>query len=204
MQTHVDKPNVAPAVGGAGPSRDRVREAAKRFKASWVELGKLLSEVHAQSSYAAWGYENFEAYCSKELHIRKQTAWKLVRAYSFLDKHDRKAVREPSTEEVAPPFEIVEVLADAEAEGRLQAHEYASIRDSIWNPDRNVAQLRREIATRFPTSDDEPAKDAHSLTRVLGMARRVASELAHADRVPKALVERARALVEDIEDLVKS
>src|SRR6478609_6398562 len=66
--------------------------AARRFKSTWAELGKLLVKVRASGEFEQWGYPTFDAYCSGELHIRKATADKLTRSYSFLEKHEPKAV----------------------------------------------------------------------------------------------------------------
>ena len=67
-----------------GTFRHTVLVAAKRFKSTWAELGKLLVQVKDENLWEPWGYASFEAYCLKELHIKKQTALKLTRSFSFL------------------------------------------------------------------------------------------------------------------------
>src|SRR5262245_58286280 len=124
-----------------GSLRHTVLLAARRFKATWVELGKLLVQVRSQESFEGWGYPTFEAYCTKELHIRRTTAEKLVRSFSFLARHEPRAVANDDLAEKAPALEVVEVLASADERGHLSAEEYRSIRDSIWNPDRPTAEL---------------------------------------------------------------
>src|SRR4051812_5102731 len=89
-----------------GTFRHSVLQAARRFKATWVELGKALVQVRDEGSFEEWGYPTFEAYCSKELHIRKATAEKLVRSFSFLAKHEPKAVANEDIVEKAPAFEV--------------------------------------------------------------------------------------------------
>src|SRR2546430_6197632 len=73
-----------------GSFRHTVLLSARRFKASWVELGKLLVQVRDQATFGEWGYESFDQYTSRELHLRKATADKLTRAFSFLSRHEPK------------------------------------------------------------------------------------------------------------------
>jgi hypothetical protein len=184
-----------------GSFRHTVLQAARRFKSTWVELGKLLVKVRDDASYEQWGYATFEVYCARELHIRQSTAEKLVRSFSFLSKHEPKAVHEPNIAERAPAFEVVEVLADAEERGQLSAAEYRDIRDSIWEPERPPSALRRELVERFPPPKPAPAAEAAVLRRLSHLAKRLASDLAACRKVPKAVSERAAALAEDIEEL---
>ena len=184
----------------SGSFRHTVLSAARRFKASWVELGKLLVQVRDEGSFTGWGYETFDAYCTKELHIRKSTAEKLVRSFSFLARHEPKAVANDDIVQTAPAFEVVEVLAGAEQRGQLDAEEYRTIRESIWNPEKPVAQLRREFNDRFP-SPPTHRPEGGELTRLAGWASKLAAELKACRAVPSAIAERAVALAEDVEEL---
>jgi hypothetical protein len=185
-----------------GTLRHSVLSAARRFKATWVELGKLLVQVRDEAKHEEWGFASFEAYCSKELHIRKATAEKLVRSFSFLRKHEPKALEGEDVVQKAPAFEVVEVLADAEARGQLSAQEYRSIRDSIWDPERPTSELRRELTERFPRPVPSAPADEVQLRRLAAQAKRLAQDLAACRKVPKAVAERAQALAEDVEGLV--
>src|SRR5688572_24204584 len=90
-----------------GTLRHTCLVAAKRFKSTWAELGKLLVKVRNGAEFEAWGYDSFEAYCQKELHLRKATADKLTRSYSFLEKHEPRAVSREDFPERAPAFEVI-------------------------------------------------------------------------------------------------
>jgi hypothetical protein len=194
-------PKAPPPPAVPGTLRHTVAVCAKRFKSSWVELGKLLVQVRNDAMFEQWGYPSFEAYCLTELRIRKQTADKLVRSFSFLDRHEAPQVmKQPEVVESAPPFEVVEVLAQAEERGQLSAQEYKSIRDSIWNAERPVSELKRELVDRFPAPEAELTDDAQ-LKRLVSLAKKLALELKGAKRVPKAVVERAEALVDDLAEL---
>jgi len=184
-----------------GSLRHTVLLAAKRFKSTWAELGKLLVQVRDENQFGQWGYDSFESYCLQELHIRQQTALKLVRSFSFLAKHEPREVAREDFVERAPPFEVVEVLAEADARGQISKDEYQQVRDAIWSAERPVAELRRELADRYPRPAPPPPSDPVQLRRLAGLARKLAEELSRAKRVPKAIAERAAALAEDVEGL---
>ncbi|MBX7097362.1 MAG: hypothetical protein K1X89_06605 [Myxococcaceae bacterium] len=210
MTTDVQELSAKAAAVAPGTFRHTVIAAAKRFKSSWVELGKLLTKVRDEAQYEAWGYPTFEAYCLAELRIRKNTALKLTRSFSFLDKHEPERVARVvqdedsgAGEQAPPPWEVVQVLADAEERGQLSAQEYKSIRDSIWNPDSQVSELRKELTERFPVPETK-ASPAQELKRLAGLARKLATEL-HGNRsVPKAVAERADALADDVAELASA
>lgn len=183
-----------------GTFRHTVLMTAKRFKSSWVDLGKLLVKVSNEASWQEWGYDSFEAYCFKELRLKRQTVEKLTRSFNFLDKHEPKAVAREDIVETAPPFEVIEVLADAEQRGALSAQEYRNIRDSIWNPEKTTQELKREITEQFPKP--EPRQNgAQELKRLAALAKKLADELSASKRVPKEVAERAAALADDVAQL---
>ena len=184
-----------------GGLRQTVLLAAKRFKSSWVELGKLLATVRNDGAYQEWGYPSFETYCLSELRIKKQTADKLTRNFGFLEKHEPQVMRTPELAEAAPAFEVVEVLAQAEARGQLSASEYKSIRDSIWNQEKPTSELRAELVEKFPAPEAKTS-DTAELKRLWASAKRLSAELHSNRKVPSAIRERAEALVTDLEELV--
>jgi hypothetical protein len=183
-----------------GSFRQTVVLAAKRFKSSWVELGRLLVKVRDSGDFEGWGYPSFETYCMAELRIRKQTAAKLTRNFSFLDKHEPQKLQEEDIAQSAPAFEVVEVLAQAEERGQLSAQEYKSVRDSIWNQEKPTAELKRELTEKFPAP--EPKLDHGSeMKRLWSLSKRLVAELAANKKVPRAVVERAEAVAADLEEL---
>jgi hypothetical protein len=182
-----------------GTFRFEVLTAAKRFKSSWTELGSLLVRVRKEAAHEQWGYSTFEAYCLKELHIRRQTALKLTNSYAFLERHEREILEKPPEER--PAFEVVEVLAKAEERGQLSDREYQSIRDEIWKDERPPAALARELSQRFPSPAAAAPEPAVQMRRFASTARRFAQELAHQKRIPESIAERAAALADDLEEL---
>jgi hypothetical protein len=187
-----------PGRARAARFREAVLQAARHFKSTWFDLARLLVEVRREHLFTEWGYDSFESYCSKELRIRRQTALKLTRSYSFLDKHEPKLMASDDAPVRSPAFEVVEVLARAEERGQLSGEDYRAIREAIWDPDRAPTELKRELAARFPRPAADPG---HALARLAQTARRLANELRGFARVPRAIGEHAAALADEIEEL---
>lgn len=190
-----------PMAESAGAFREEVLHAARAFKASWTGLARVLTRVRDEALWENWGFPSFEAYCTRELHIRKATALKLTRSWSFLDRHERHWKPEASDARPAPAFEVVEVLAEAEERGALDAEEYRSIRDSIWDPDRPVAAVRRELSERFPRPAPEPAPTEVRLGQLARTARRLAEDLRVCRGVPASVRTQADDLAAAVESL---
>ena len=182
-----------------GTFRHEVVTAARRFKSSWTELGSLLVRVRKEQSFEQWGYTTFEAYCLKELHIKRQTALKLTNSYAFLERHEREILNKPVEER--PAFEVVEVLAKAEERGQLNERDYATIRDEIWKDERPAAAVARDLSHRFPAPEPAAPEPSVQLRRLANTAKRFAEELRAAKKVPDAIAERATALAEELEEL---
>jgi hypothetical protein len=183
--------------------RRKVLEGARRFKSSWVELGRLLSQVKRERLWDEWGHPSFDAYCTKELFIRKGTAEKLTLSYGFLERHEPElAEPRPEAGQPAPPFEVIEVLSRAEAAGRLDAARWSELREeALEAPSANA--VNRQLTQRLgPAPRAAPAEDGERARRLAALARRLASACAQDDAVPPAVVERAKALAEDLEGLV--
>src|SRR3989338_4514298 len=90
--------------------RGKVLDAAKRYKASWIELGQYLYNVYRDKLYRNWDYLDFEIYCVKELHLKQSTAVKLLKSYSFLEQEKPELVRassEGSLPKAVPNYESV-------------------------------------------------------------------------------------------------
>jgi len=181
-----------------GSLRQQVLQASKRFKATWAEMGKLLIRVRDEAAWEGWGYDSFETYCSKELHIRKATVEKLTRSFSFLARHEPTQVEAEDFHERVPAFEVVEVLAEAEQRGQLSEAEYSAVRDSIWDVARPAAELKRELVERFPRP---PPPEDLTIRRFAAAARKLASDLQSSGAVPGAVAKRAAELAEELEGL---
>jgi hypothetical protein len=184
-----------------GSTRRSVLECARRFKASWIDLGRALSEVKRDGLWRVWGFQSFDAYCAKELFIRKQTAEKLTLSYGFIERHE-PALLDDRERRAAPGFEVIEVLSRAEAAGRFSEEGWREMREEILERPPTPASLNRQLTDRYgpPARKEQPA-GAERLRGLAALARRLASACAAGDEVPRAVVERARALAEDLDEL---
>jgi hypothetical protein len=186
-----------------GSTRRRALECARRFKASWVELGRMLSEVKRDSLWREWGFASFDAYCTKELFIRKQTADKLTLSYGFIERHE-PALLEEEERRPPPAFEVFEVLSRAEAAGRFSEEGWREMRDEILERPPTPASLNRQLTERYgPPERRERSTGEGRLQGLAAAARRLASACASEEDVPRAVVERARALAEDLDELAR-
>ena len=96
------------------------------------------------------------------------------------------------------------MLAEAEERGQLSPSEYRTIRDSIWDASRSPTELKKELVERFPKPAPEPRSDDVVVRRLAFAARKLAAEMKACKRVPRAVVERADALAQDVEELASS
>lgn len=183
--------------------RAQVVESARRFKASWVDLASHLVRVKQEGLWEVWGFSTFEAYCSKELRIKRTTAQKLVASYSFLSRREPDLLTDRSLKERAPSFEVIEVLSRAEERGQLDDRTYAEVRDTLWEQPVDAARLKRELARRFPEPEPPPPPVDLELRRFAAQARKLARDLGGSSRVPRAIAERAAALADDLEELAR-
>jgi len=183
-----------------GSFRRTVLEGAQRFKASWVELGRLLSEVKRKGSHRDWGFAEFETYCTRELFLRRQTAEKLTMSYGFLERHEPELARDPARP--APPFEVIDVLSRAEAQGRLPAAGWRELRDEVLERPPPAAALARQITEKFgPASKPPRPPPAERIAKLAAAAQRLAAACEAEKGVPKGLSERAAELARALEAL---
>jgi hypothetical protein len=190
-----------------GSLRRDVLESARQFKASWVELGRLLVRVKREGLWSEWGHASFDAYCTKELFIKKQTAEKLTMSYGFLERHEPALVREPRERSGdagrAPPFEVIEVLSRAEAAGRIDDSRWSELREEVLEAP-TAAAVNRQLTDRYGPAPRPPAaSDGERLARLVAFARKLAHACAAEKEIPRDVVERAKELVADLEELAE-
>lgn len=187
-----------------GSARRRVLEGARRFKAAWVELGRLLSEVKREALWREWGYPTFERYCAKELFLRPATAEKLTASFGFLERHEPELARAHGGQgsPKAPPFEVVEVLSRAEAAGRLSAAGWRELRDEVLDRAPSAAAVNRRLAEKFGPPPSPPApRKGERVERLAALARRLAEACREEGTLPRALAQRAADVAEELERL---
>ena len=184
-----------------GSLRRKVLESARRFKASWVDLGRMLAQVRREEAWREWGHESFEDYCTKELFLRRATAEKLALSYGFLERHEPELARARDVRS-APPFEVIEVLSRAEAAGRMDGKTWSQLRGDVMDGEAGRADVNRAIAERFGPAPRAPAPTPEErLARIAGAARRLAEACEGDKEIPAALRRAARELADALDRL---
>jgi hypothetical protein len=136
-----------------GSDRRAMLDVARRFKASWVELGERLVSVRESQSHVGWGYPTFEAYCRRELHIKQETANKLTRSFAFLRDH-APATLEAGDRPAAPPsLDVVDLLSQAQARTKVSADALAQIGQELLT--QAAAPSRNDVLKRLRETDPD-------------------------------------------------
>ncbi len=187
-----------------GSMRRRVMESARRFKSSWVDLGRLLTQVRRESLWREWGHGSFDVYCTKELFIRKHTAEKLTASYGFMERHEPELVEHADrAPRPVPSFEVIDILSRAEAAGRLPEEGWRELRDGVLERGATPASVSRQLADRYGAPPPPPAApEEERLRKLAALAHRVASACAQERGVPRDLAEVARRVAADLAGLV--
>ena len=89
---------------------------ARRFKNSWIELAEALTETRKNGAWKRWGYESFEDYAKKELHLRQETVDKLTGSFVFLQKRAPEVLRRDGLTASIPSYQSVDFLRRAESQ----------------------------------------------------------------------------------------
>ncbi len=182
-----------------GTPRYEMLEAARRFKRSWVEMGEKLSDVQRRKLHEQWGYPRFEAYCQQELRIKPQTALKLTASYFFLKQDEPALLRRDGVERPVPDVEVVDFLRRLQEKQRVEPKEYSRIKQMAYQQQATPGQLRQELNKVAPP---ESPPRAEVLRQLVDQAKRLADRLAAVAGIPRAIVDRALALVDDLREML--
>ena len=164
---------------------------ARSFKASWVELGEALTHVMREDSWKRWGYESFDEYCSKELHLRRETAHKLIGSYGFLKTKAPSVLRRDGLSAPIPSLASVEFWKRAEEraeETEAPEETVAELRRAVVEEAQPASQLKRRYKEVFFPLEDEQ-KETRGRQAVLSAARRLIQVMGETRVVPKRLAE---------------
>jgi hypothetical protein len=204
MSTSVDRDLAAREVSLAhDPERAAVITATRRFKASWFELGELLTRVRRDQRWKAWGHGSFEDYCKKELHLRGETADKLTGSFTFLrarapDVVDRATAHIAGRDgggrfaqledESLPSYQAVDFWRRAE-EADAPRDTVNEIRRQVIDEGASLGKLHRQFReVVFPL--DEATQREKRRTELRSVVARLTELLAHGREeglVPPAL-----------------
>lgn len=133
--------------------RYAVLSATRDFKAAWVRLGTELTAARESGDWKDWGYPSFEAYCRRELHLRRDTANKLTRSYAFLRDHEPSALEDMQEREL-PELDVVDLLSRAQERTTLSSGQIDQIRSDVFDPE-TQSPSRSQVVKRFRELDPE-------------------------------------------------
>ena len=181
--------------------RYKVLAATRDFKASWVALGSILTEVRERGIYKDWGYTTFETYCRRELRIKKDTAIKLTRSFSFLRDHEPDSLDVRSE---LPPLDVVDLLSRARERTKVSDEQLRDIQEEIFSAEK--MPTRGQVMKRFREVDPEafrsaprPAKSAGQqegdVRKALLLAERLCEVMESIQTVDPETSNRARSVV---------
>jgi hypothetical protein len=196
-----------------GSFRYKILEAAKGFKSSWIELGQYLFTVYKDKLYKDWGYLTFEAYCAKEVGIRQNTAVKMLKSYSFLEREEPEFLKDDFKERKPsqiPSYESVNALRLAKESERIPAKQYEELRDEVLDDVKEEGEIKKKIRYILKASprdksgdeDDEEAKDkkkAAVMKRLLVSLENAKNDLSLLD-IPAKLNDKIDSLIEMLTD----
>jgi len=195
-----------------GSLRHRALRNAKDFKTSWVELGQVLFTVWKDKMYKDWGYQEFDAYAAKEIGIRKQTALKLLRSYSFLEREEPRYLRKEYAEEAeagtVPTYEAVDVLRQASRNGDIDRGDYARIRKYVLEDGKDAVAVKKDltaIVREQEELDPEEAREKKRLTvlkRLLSLLKSVRKEIKMSKLLPETEIREINSLIGKLESEV--
>lgn len=206
---------------GADPQRLDALRRTQRFKRSWVDLAQVLVEIRRTSAHAAWGYDDFYAYCTQELFLKRGTVDKLTISFSTLQRLAPSVLQWDGVEREIPSYQAVDYFSramgstgKADTGGRAAndptpappppREVIKELRHAVFDEGQSVAELRRRFD---PILHPKPAgaEQLEILQRAIATARKLAELLPDVDGLTDkrvAVTEKALGgLRQDLEEL---
>ena len=160
------------------PKRADVLAKARTFKRSWLELAEALSQCQAKQWWRNWGYDDFDAYCKKELHMRTATVAKLLGSYRFLETAAPRVIdRARDADGPIPSMAAVRFVAKATERGAADEETIASMHRVAFEEGVEAPLLSRRFKeAAFPQNDRDRAETQRSM--IAQTARKLAALVA--------------------------
>ena len=193
-----------------GSFRYEILNCAKTFKSSWLELGQHLMTVYKDKLYKEWDYLTFEAYCSKEIGIRKETGLKLLRSYYFLEKEEpqfiQKEYLESASSSQSPSYEAVNVLRQVKMNKDLSIADYEKMKRHVFEEgkaDRDVKDVYKAMIKSV--RQEENPEEAHEnrriayLRRMIGALSSIKKEIKMNNFLSDKIVSEIESIIDKVE-----
>lgn len=160
--------------------RYKVLENAKNFKTSWIGLGQILYSVWKDKLYKEWGYSEFDMYTYKEIGIRKDTALKLLRSYSFLEQEEPRYLKANFAEEAEakeiPSYEAVDVLRQAKRKDLGDAG-YSKIKKYVLEDGKDAKTIKKDLTSLIRKKEEDANPEEYQEKKKIGSMRRLIGTL---------------------------
>jgi hypothetical protein len=189
--------------------RYKILSSAKSFKTSWIDLGQSLYSVWKDKLFKEWGFLTFDAYTSKEIGIRKNTALKLLKTYYFLEKEEPrlldKGYADTKDASEVPSYEAVDVLRLAKNKRMLDEDDYKRFRKDVLEKGRDAREVKKDLSTlmrqREELEPDEARKKKREATikRLLTTLRSLRTEIEMTKVLPSDVLKQTKMLIDRIE-----
>ncbi len=196
-----------------GSLRHQVLTSLRQFRASWVELGRLLNEVVYGGDYKEWGYDDFEVYCARELGLKKPTVQKLMVSYNYMKKYEGKRLKDFEEDEGQnlqaniPDFQTVELLDKIRRRDNLPEEEMGELHRKAFDGEVEEPELRKELRQVLrPQVDEETMREGsdnrrRELSAILRLARELRRKVIATNAIPGGLKERIERCLVELEAL---
>ena len=202
--------------------RAEVLRALRRFRAGWIDLGRMLNQIAYGGDFKDWGYEEFDIYCARELGLKNPTVQKLMLSYNYMKTNEPQRLRAfenaapDAPTPTIPDYQTVALLSRARQREDLEDEAKADFHRRAFEParedDGEEAVLRRELRQRLrppssvPWDEDagEAARNNPELAAIIRTARDLRRRLAGAsdETVPAKLRNRLEPLLAELEQLL--
>jgi hypothetical protein len=182
------------------PERADTLAKARAFKRTWLELADSLARVQKKESWQRWGFTDFDAYCRKELHLRRSTVDKLLGSYRFLESAAPKVLERARDQPNAPipSLAAVQFVEKATERGAADDETMNTIRAVAFDEGADAGYLNKTFKeAAFPVDDDERAERLRA--QIAGAARRLSALIAEEGApVSRALAVRVEETIGDL------
>jgi len=189
--------------------RYKILKDAKTFKTSWIDLGQTLYEAWKRKMYKDWGFEEFDSYLKKEIGIRKETALKLLRSYSFLEREEPQYLKKEHNEGqqtvAVPSYESVDILRKAKQKEEITDSEYGAIRKYVLVDGKDEKQVKKDITELLKRKEEDSPFEARRKKRIIILKRTISSlkslkrEVALTKMLPDKIIKDVDRIILEIE-----
>lgn len=189
--------------------REHTLQMARKFKTSWVDLARAIYTVYKDKAYKQWGYDKFDTYVVKEIGIRKMTALKLLRSYSFLEREEPIYLKPEYSEsgETAkiPSYETIDVLRKAKNNKELGGRDYMNLREQVFLKGKDAGEVRRDLTTLMKQREELTPEEAWvkkkevNIKRCLSTLKSLKRELEDTKMVSQKTLKEMKDLIDKLE-----